>query len=269
MPTIKSNGISLAYERAGSGEPVLFIMGTGAAGRVWTMHQTPAVIREGFECITFDNRGIAPSDVPPGRYSLADLLGDTVGLVKGLGLGPCHVVATSLGALVAQEIALAHPEMVRSMVLLATRARADITRMALRKAERVLVESGLMLPPEYEAAVTATQMLSPATLNADDAIRSWLDIFELSGDRDKKSGGQAWADLEDDRRTQLRAVTAPCRVIGFRDDLMTPPHLGAEVAAAIPDCDFVEVADCGHLGHLERPAEVNALILEFLRKHRR
>jgi pimeloyl-ACP methyl ester carboxylesterase len=49
---------------------------------------------------------------------------------------------------------------------------------------------------------------------------------------------------------------------------MCPPHLSAEVAEAIPDCDYLEIGYCGHLGYLERPAEVNSAIIEFLDKNR-
>ena len=56
-------------------------------------------------------------------------------------------------------------------------------------------------------------------------------------------------------------------MISFSDDLITPPHLGAEVAEAIPDCDFIEIGAAGHFGYLERPAEVNSAILEFLAKN--
>jgi pimeloyl-ACP methyl ester carboxylesterase len=71
----------------------------------------------------------------------------------------------------------------------------------------------------------------------------------------------------EDRRAALTRITAPCRVIAFADDAICPPHLAAETAEAIPDCDFVEIAGCGHLGYLERPDEVNTAIIEFLDKH--
>lgn len=64
MPQVSTNGIRLSYQRSGQGEPVLFIMGSGAAGRVWTMHQTPAVIQAGYQAVVFDNRGIGGSDAP-------------------------------------------------------------------------------------------------------------------------------------------------------------------------------------------------------------
>jgi pimeloyl-ACP methyl ester carboxylesterase len=267
MPFVSANGIRLAYQRSGRGEPVLLIMGSGAAGRVWTMHQTPALNRAGYETVVFDNRGIAPSDAPPGKYSLADMVADTKGLIEALDLGPCRVVGTSMGAMIAQELAIGSPHLVRSAVLMATRARSDAARRAQLAAEHALLESGVRLPPKYEAARTVLEMLSPATLNDDAAVSGWLEVFELSGGSDKTAGGQRWVDTIGDRRDALRKITVPCRAVGFSDDLICPPHLVAEVADAIPDCDFVEIPGCGHLGNLERPEAVNTAIIEFLDKN--
>ncbi|RPE41530.1 pimeloyl-ACP methyl ester carboxylesterase [Streptomyces sp. Ag109_O5-1] len=266
MPYVSANGIRLAYERTGEGDPVLFIMGSGAGGRAWTTHQTPAVNKAGYQSIIFDNRGIAPSDVPAGRYSLADMVADTVGLIEALDLGPCHVVGTSMGSSIAQEIAVDRPELVRSAVMLATRSRSDVFRRALSRADQVLAESGVRLPPEYASANTVFQMFSPKTLNDDGAVSLWLDVFELYGASDSGADGQAWVDTASDRRERLRRITVPCRVIAFSDDVICPPHLAAEVAEAIPECDFVEIGDAGHLGNLERPDEVNTAITEFLDK---
>jgi len=267
MPDVLTNGVRLVYERTGSGEPVLLIMGSGAAGRVWTVHQTPALHRAGYETVTFDNRGIPPSDVPAGQYSLADMVADTRGLIEELGLAPCRIVATSLGSLIAQQLAVEAPELVHCAVLLATRGRSDVTRRALARAERALATSGLQLPDAYRAVKTVLEMLSPATLNRDTDVASWLEVFELSGGRGAGGRGQSWVDLPEDHLTALRGVTTPCRVIAFPDDLISPPYLAAEVATAIPNCDYVVVPDCGHLGHLERPDDVNRTIIEFLDKY--
>jgi pimeloyl-ACP methyl ester carboxylesterase len=267
MPFVSTNGIRLAYERAGSGEPVLMIMGQAAGGNVWTMYQVPALIEAGYEAITFDNRGMPPSDVPPGDYSLADLVADTTGLIEALGVAPCRVVGTSLGAYVAAELAVSRPDLVTCCVLMATRARTDAFRRALSAAESALLRGGIHLPPAYEVPVSLLRMFSPATLNDDDAIPAWLDVYEMSAARREAASGQDAIDLVSDRRDGLRAVPVPCRVISFSDDLVCPPHLGAEVAEAIPDCDFVEIGSCGHLGYLERPHEVNSAIIEFLDKN--
>jgi pimeloyl-ACP methyl ester carboxylesterase len=266
MPYVSANGIRLAYQRAGSGEPVVLIMGQAAGGNVWTTFQVPALNKAGYEAITFDNRGIPPSDAPPGDYSLADLVADTAGLIEALDAGPCRLVGTSMGAFIATELAVSRPDLVTCCVLIAVRARADAVRRALSDGERALARDGIQVPPGYEAAVSVLQMLSPATLKDDTAISMWLDIYEMAAGR-RTASGQTTIDLTSDRRDVLRTVPVPCRVIAFSDDLLCPPHLCAEVADAIPDCDYVEIGSCGHLGYLERPDEVNTAMIEFLDKN--
>jgi pimeloyl-ACP methyl ester carboxylesterase len=267
MPFVHTNGIRLAYQRSGVGEPVLLIMGSGAAGYQWTMYQTPALQKAGYETITLDNRGIRPSDAPPGAYRLADLVADTKGVIEALGLGPCRIVGTSLGSMIAQDLAVTAPHLVHSAVLLATRARPDALRRALTAGERALADSGIRLPPKYQALNSVLRMLSPRTLDDDVAIAYWLEIFELAGGGEAVAAGQSAIATDEDRRAALRGIVAPCRVIAFADDVVTPPHLAAEVADAIPDCDLVEIPGCGHLGHLERPELVNQAIVEFFDKH--
>ncbi|MFD1535408.1 alpha/beta fold hydrolase [Nonomuraea guangzhouensis] len=266
MPYVFTNGIRLAYDRWGRGERVLMIMGSGAGGRVWTLHQTPAITHAGYQAITFNHRGLTPSDAPVGKYALADMVADTKGLIEALGTGPCRIVGYSLGALIAQELAIHHPELVRCAVLIATKARSDATREQHTRAWQALAASGVALPRDFEAAVMAFEMLSPVTLNDDAAVSPWLDLFRHSQSDRVTAARQVWAESPDDQRAALRSVSAPCRVVAFSDDLIAPPHLGREVAAAIPDCDVVEIDKAGHFGHLERPDEVNAAILEFLKR---
>jgi pimeloyl-ACP methyl ester carboxylesterase len=267
MAYVSTNGIRLAYKRSGRGEPVLMIMGQAAGGTVWTMYQVPALNQAEYEAITFDNRGVPPSDAPPGDYSLEDLVADTVGLIEALNIGPCRLVGTSMGAIIGAHLASLRPDLVTCCVLIATRARADAARAAMVMADRALAASGIRMPAAYDAPTAVLRMLSPATLNDDSAVSTWLDVYEMAGGYRASARGQAAVDLISDRRAALRRVPVPCRVIAFSDDLICPPHLCAEVAEAIPDCDFVELGSCGHLGYLERPEEVNSIIIEFLDKN--
>jgi pimeloyl-ACP methyl ester carboxylesterase len=267
MPYVLTNGIRLSYERHGRGERVLLIMGTAAGGRVWTMHQTPALVKAGYQAVTFDNRGIPPSDVPPGRYSLSDMVEDTRGVIEGLEAAPCRIVGVSLGAVILQELAIRWPELVSCAVLMATKSRSDAVRRAYGAAFRALAEDRVAIPKPLRPVLSALQMLSPRTLDDDQAVSLWLETFALFADDNLSASGQYWVDEDADQRPRLATIEAPCRVIAFSDDLVTPPHLGAEVADAIPDCDFIEVPDAGHYGYLERPDVVNQAIVEFLDKH--
>jgi pimeloyl-ACP methyl ester carboxylesterase len=260
------NGIRLAYQDLGEGEPVVLVMGTGSGGRAWHLHQVPALLEAGHRVVTFDNRGIPPSDECAGGFTVHDLVEDVVGLVDHLGLGPCHFVGTSMGSYVVQELALAHPGLVRRAVLLATRGRPDVMGSALARAERELYDLGVALPPRYDAVVQALTNLSPRTLDDPRLARDWLEILELTSGRG--AGVRAQLDLDPlaDRLEAYRAIAAPCLVVAFEHDLVAPPYLGREVAEAIPGGEFQVVDGCGHYGYLEDPVTVNKSIVEFFRR---
>lgn len=256
--------VDLGVLDTGTGDPVVLVMGTGATGRVWHTYQVPALVGAGHRAITFDNRGIRPGFEP--GFTVADLVADLAGLIDRLGVGPCALVGTSLGAYVVQELLLVRPDLATAAVLMATKGRPDVLRTRLAQAEKVLFDSGTRLPPEYAAVVHAMHHLSPHTLDRDAA--DWLDLLELSARTD--AGVRAQLDLEPgpDRLADYRHITTACHVVAFADDLITPPHLGREVADAIPGATFEVIGNCGHYGYLEDPAAVNASLLAFLDRDR-
>lgn len=273
MPVITANGTRINYYdnapagTAGAAAPAaLLIMGSGSSGRAWHLHQVPAMVAAGFRVISFDNRGIAPSDEGPGGFGIDDLVADTAALIEGLGLAPCAVAGVSMGAQIAQELALVRPELVDRMVLMATRARADVLRSALSRAEMELYDGGVELPAAYEAVVQAMRNLSPRTLDDDQQARDWLDVLELTRVSGPGHRAQLGVSVMSDRRAAYRDIRVPTRVVAFQDDLIAPPRLGREVAEAIPGAEFDTVPGCGHYGYLEAPEPVNKHIIEFLRR---
>jgi pimeloyl-ACP methyl ester carboxylesterase len=265
MPRAEVNGIQLSYERVGEGDPVVLVMGTGARGRLWHLHQVSALVDAGYEVVTFDNRGTPPSDVPPGPYAITDMVLDTAGLIEHLGLGRCRVAGFSLGALIAQELALARPDLVRAAVLIATRGRTDVARATLTRGAVKLLQDDVELPPDYDAATRAFQYLSPETLNDDRNVTDWLEIFAAFRSTGPGLLAQTELSLLPNRLAALTQVQVPCLVIGFQHDLLAPPALCREVADAIPSCGYVEITDCAHYGCFEKPDLVNEALIEFFR----
>ncbi|MFI5510321.1 alpha/beta fold hydrolase [Mycobacterium sp. NPDC051804] len=255
--------MDLAYEDRGDGDPVLFISGQGGVGRTWDIHQVPAFRAAGYRVITFDNRGVGATANAEG-FSTATMVADTAKLIEKLDVAPVRVVATSMGSFIAQELMLARPELISQAALMATRGRHDRAREFFRVAEQEFVDAGLQLPPSYDAKLRLLENFSPKTLNDDQAIRDWIDTFTMWPTKStpgvRTQYGIAPAS---DRLRVYRVITTPVLVIGFADDLVMPPHLGAEVADAFPRGQYREIADTGHLGFLERPQVVNSAILDF------
>ena len=255
--------MNLAYEDRGSGDPVLFIAGRGGAGRTWHLHQVPAFLAAGYRAITFDNRGIGATEEADG-FGVEQMVADTAALIEKLKLAPVRIVAVSMGAFIAQELMLARPDLVHSAVLMATRGRQDRTREFFRAAERELADSGVVLPPSYEAKVRLLESFSPKTLNDDAVVRDWIDMFTMWPTK-STPGLRAQTDVgpHDNRLPAYRSITAPALVIGFGDDVVLPPHMSREVADALPNGRYLEIPNTGHLGFIEKPQVVNVAALDF------
>ncbi|GAA4677338.1 alpha/beta hydrolase [Gordonia humi] len=269
-PTVVRNGdVELSCTVVGDGPLVVMVMGTGSPGRVWHAHQQPALVKAGFRVVTFDNRGIAPSSECADGFSMADMVADTAVVVEHFG-GPALVVGTSMGARIAQELALSRPELVRAAAMLGTYGRSTPLLTAYNEGERALIDAGQKLPDAFHAAITAHMNLSPTTLADDRSARDWLDIIGFGG-QSQSAGVRAQLALperDENRLASYGGITRPCLVVGFADDRTLPVFLAREVADAIPGAQYEEIADAGHFGYIEQPAAVNTVLLDFLAAHR-
>jgi pimeloyl-ACP methyl ester carboxylesterase len=255
--------VDLAYDDRGHGESVLCIAGQGAVGNTWHIHQVPAFLAAGYRVVTFDNRGVGATAHSEG-FTTATMVADTAALIEDLGLAPVRLVGVSMGSYIAQELMLARPELVGQAALMATRGRHDRTREFFHTAEEELAKASVEVPPSFNAKLRMLDGFSPKTLNDDEAVQDWIDTFTMWPSK-PTAGVRAQFDVSpvSNRLPAYKAISTPVLVIGFADDLVMPPHLGAEVAAALPNAQFVQIADTGHLGFLERPDAVNKAILQF------
>lgn len=255
--------INLAYDDQGKGEPVLFIAGRGGAGRTWHLHQVPAFLAAGYRVITFDNRGVGATAAADG-FTTEEMVADTAALIEFLDAGPARIVGVSMGSYITQELMLSRPELVSQAVLMATRGRLDRAREFFRTAEDEFAASGVELPVSYDAKFRLLESFSPKTLCNDEAVAEWIGMFTVWPI--KLTPGmirQGQISPQVNRLPAYANIKSPVLVIGFGDDVVTPPHLGREVADAIPNGQFLQLADTGHLGFLERPEAVNSAVLQF------
>ncbi|WP_228989073.1 alpha/beta fold hydrolase [Streptomyces sp. DH8] len=254
------------HRDTGSGEPVLLLAPAATRSAIWSLHQEPALRAVGYRVLAFDHRGSTEAYCPEGPERLGDLVADAARVVQEVAGRPCHVVGASLGAMVAQRLAIVRPDLVRSISLLGTRARTPAFTAAMVREVIDAARSGAV-PAGYAAACTMAQLFAPEKLLDDRFAREWLDLMAMSPVRGEGAARQYLATLTvDGWAAELAAVDCPALVVGFHFDTQMPPSLVREVAELIEGARFEEVADCGHFGFLERPEVVNDLLLDFLAK---
>jgi pimeloyl-ACP methyl ester carboxylesterase len=263
MPEIVRNGYATEYWETGSGEPLLFIMGTGMSGRAWKF-QVEQFAAE-YRCITYDMRGVGVADCTDSEYTPALLAEDAVALLDELGIESAHLVGFSLGSCTAQEMLLKYPERVTSAVLLSTWGKTADEHHVRRHYEsraNALRHASMDVFRRF-----AFWMWSPTLLDEEHERIVELEGFlgSCSGSRDVSGFiGHFEADLAHDAIDRLPQVTAPVLVLHGDEDRITLPRYNRRVAAAIPGAQLVEVPRAGHLAFLEQPAGVNAAIADFL-----
>lgn len=264
MPTAQVGDVEIYYEEAGSGDPIVWIPGTGLAGSMWDTHQV-AHFRDRYRCLTVDLRGSGQTfggHLPP---TVADLATDVVGLMDALDLPPAHIVGLSLGSAVAQEIALLRPDLVRSAVLAATWSSTAREKHMLRHFQSRLcaLENG----PLDVYAQFAFWMSSPSLIDDEPELQAAVEA-ELRRHMSTRMDGTAAhfrADLVHETADRLARIACPTLVVYGEEDRITLPRYNDRVAAAIPGAVVARIPRAGHLVWLERPAELNAHIDEFLR----
>jgi pimeloyl-ACP methyl ester carboxylesterase len=267
MPTIQTNGITMAYDERGSGDPVLMIMGITAPGAVWEAHADDW--SQHFRCIMPDNRGVGMSDKPEGLYTTEMMADDHAGLLDALGLGSARIVGVSMGATIAQQIALRHPAKARSLVLMCPWARCDrYARSVFNHMEHCKAR---LTPDEFMEWVQLLIFTKPFWDN-DDAHQSLLDGRAQAAVNPAPQPlhglhGQAAACKSHHTLERLGEIRVPTLVIGGKDDIFTPRWMAEEVHAAIPGSELHLYDNAGHAFHWEVMDDFNPRVREWLKAH--
>jgi len=266
VPKVKVNDIQLYYEVRGEGEPLVLIMGLGASTRGWDM-QVPTFSRE-FQVVAFDNRGSGRSDKPASSYSIRLFADDAAGLMDALDIASAHVYGQSMGGLIAQEVALSHPRRVRTLVLGSTSCGGQRAVAALPE-HLTLMASLNTLSPE-EAAEKGLPLMYSAEFIArrrQELIARALAEAELRPPPDAFAR-QVQAAVRHEAYDRLPQIRCPTLVISGSDDEIVPAENSRILAEQIPGAELVLLPKAGHGYLVECADESNAIVLDFLRRHR-
>ena len=255
-------GTQLHVERRGTGPPLLLVQGMGANCMHWGEPFLAALGRD-FELLLYDHRGVGRSAQPAGDLTITGLAADALALLDALDVRAAHVLGISMGGMVAQEMALAAPERLLTLMLGCTSCGGrqskptapevvqQLTAAALSgNRERVLragfgfvVSRAYAADPAHYAAFAAAAAHYPATLTALLHQKAAIERF--------------------DTYARLRGLRVPTLVIHGTQDALLAPINGELVASLIPGARLELLAGTGHLFFWEQPQRSAQLVREF------
>ncbi|OHB40305.1 MAG: alpha/beta hydrolase [Phenylobacterium sp. RIFCSPHIGHO2_01_FULL_70_10] len=256
MPRAKANGIEIEYETFGPDDApaVLLINGLGSQMTRWPAPFCEKLVARGFRAIRFDNRDVGLSTwfQSGDRYTLSDMAADAVGLLDHLKVGRAHIVGVSMGGMIAQTVAIEHPDRVLSLTSIMSATGAPGTLDSTPEAAAVLNTPAPDPAADEEAFVAhgvrnARVIGSPAYPWADAPLRERVlsdmrRAFNPKGVQRQRGAIGA----SGDRTEKLKALKVPTVVVHGEADPLVPLAGGQATAAAIPGAELRIIPGMGH-----------------------
>ena len=253
----------LHVEQRGAGTDVLLIAGLSDPLEAWQAQIDGLADRH--RMTAFDNRGAGRSPLPAGPLTVPGMADDAADVLRAAGVARAHVMGFSGGSAIAQELALRHPGLVRSLVLVSTWGRADAYFAAMLDAWQRLVATAT-----DDRAMLEAFLLWVYTRRAhDDGTVAAMIEEALAFPHPQPAEAfvaQAGAFAGHDALDRLGAIGVPALVLAGGDDIATPPRLGRQVADRIPGAVFEVMDGEAHQPFQEVPDRFNARVAAFWRE---
>jgi 3-oxoadipate enol-lactonase len=261
VPKVELPGTELSYERSGEGEPLLLIQGLSANHMAWGRPFSSRLERS-FELIAFDNRGMGLSRAVTEAFSIAEMAADTAALLDALGLDNAHVLGISMGGMVAQELALAHPERLRSLTLGCSYCGGPGSRLMDPADFQGLVEAMATGDREQVFRAMWEVNLSPAFRAEQDRFAAFAEMAGALPAPRQTIALQLQAIAAHDTSDRLPALAVPALVVhGTADRVLGYPN-GPLIASLIPGARLETLEGVGHMFWWEQPERAAELIRE-------
>ncbi len=260
----RAAGADLYYQVDGEGPQTLVLVnGVGDPLEGWA-NQLGDFLAGGLRVVSFDNRGVGRSSQPPGPYTSAQMAADLDAVVTAAGCDGFHLCGVSMGGVIAQEYALAHPRNLRSLVLANTFAAADpFTRAALLTWSEVAQAAGMPMMMRAQAP----WIFSPGFYQRFPDRVAELIAEAAEGTQPAAAFAAQMAALVDhDAKDRLATLAVPTLVIAAEDDIIIRPGLSRQLFEAVSGAAW-RVVPGGHAAFWEDPGPWNRAVIEFVQAH--
>ncbi|HEV3002562.1 MAG TPA: alpha/beta fold hydrolase [Solirubrobacteraceae bacterium] len=264
MPSATVDGHELHYVERGEGEPLLLIMGLSGTHLSWGDPFLDELARD-FRAIAYDNRGVGRSGRVDRQFTIVELASDAAGLLDELGLESAHVMGISMGGMIAQELAIRHPERVRTLVIGCSYPGGEGS--ALTPVENFSRLAHAWDSGDQERILrTGWEInVSPAFAGRPGAYEAWREMALAERAPLAVTRMQAQACVLHDASARLEEISAPTLVVHGTADGMLPSSNSRLIAERIPGARLVELEGVGHLFWWEQPERSAELVREHVR----
>jgi 3-oxoadipate enol-lactonase len=262
MPFCHLAHADLFHDEKGQGEPLLFLNGLSGDHLYWRGQFR--VFGRTYRCLAVDNRDVGQSSYAAAPYTIGDLAGDLSEWMAQLRLPPAHVVGLSLGGAIAQELAVAAPERVKSLVLMNTLARADDWFRGTLRAFELIRRQVADTAAFFDAILP--WWVSHRFFEQSERV-SWLRMLLRQNPHPQRLDGflrQLEALSRHDAGEKLRQITCPVLVMAGEDDCVAPLRFSREIQEFIPQAQLIVLRGVGHAPPVEDAGQFNARLAEFL-----
>jgi 3-oxoadipate enol-lactonase len=262
MAVVSVGEIELSYERGGSGPPLLLIMGMSGTSLHWG-ESFLSDLRRDFDVIVYDHRGVGESTRLEGSsLTIPQLAEDAAGVLDALGIDSAHVVGISMGGMVAQELALAQPERIRTLMLGCTYCGGDGSSLASPEVKQRLGEG--MMSGDRQLALRASweANVSRSFAKDADAYAAFLAVSRRRSVAIPVILAQAQATMAHDTSARLARLAMPILVVHGTEDEVIPVENGRLIASLIPGARLEIIDGVGHMFIWERPGRSAELVRE-------
>ncbi len=264
MERARINGVELAYALRGNGPPLVMIH--GAQGDQTMFADLASGCAASFRVLTFDQRGSGLSEKPDIDYSIAMLADDTAALMGHLGFFPAHVVGVSMGGMIAQELALRHPEKVRSLVLGCTTPGGPNEIRATGNAMAGAYSLQPMSAEERGAALAQAVYSRGHLARHPEIVTAMIESRRQRPIDPVALGHRMKALSTHDTYDRLARIGCPTLVITGKDDALISWENSRLLSERIPGVALEILDPAGHCFWLERPEESRDAIVRFLQR---
>jgi pimeloyl-ACP methyl ester carboxylesterase len=272
MPLTKVGNTRINYYTVGSGKPLVFISGLGADNNCW-LYQIPD-FKEYFKIIVFDNRGIGKSKGSFGQYSIKMMADDAIGLLKNLDIERAHIIGSSMGGMIAQELAINYPNYVDKLVLCSTFAKPqnmmEIIKKGLHEILGHHVDDIFEIPHHNIVFEKFFNFFLQQVFSENYLINNKHIIEELLQKNLSKITfmetflKQVRAIRKHDSVDRLDCIKAETLVITGTEDKLVSPECSDIIADRIQNSKLIKVKQAEHGWHFEKPDVFKKIILDFL-----